>query len=65
MQVEFKDENRTIIIAQGFFGDENVATSAIDRFLENIEDGEDFGREANGSYEEENDTFYFRVTDYS
>lgn len=61
--VEFKDENRTLVIAKGFEGDEGAATLAIDDYLE--EQGEEYGRDAEGDYDEETDEFLFRVTDYS
>lgn len=55
--VEFQDDNRTMVVARGF-ASENDATSAIDAFLG--EQGEEYGREANGS--EEDGVWYYKVT---
>lgn len=55
--VEFQDDNRNMVIASGFVS-ENEATSAIDSFL--AEQGDEYGREANGS--EEDGVWYYRVT---
>lgn len=60
MKILELDTNRNRISAKGYES-ENHAACAVDDYLYSL--GNEYGRSSSADYDDQNDTFYFRVVD--